>query len=150
MAYGEYVVRMDAVSVSTAITLVQVTAPATGTLEVVRYSIEQSNLTTNAMQRVQLLRKSAAATVTSFTPVPMAAGMPAAGASAGHTASSEGTDSTIIHGRSFSWLAGYEWVAMDEEERIIVPASGIIALKLPAAPGSATTITATLTFKEKS
>ena len=67
-----YVVSMTRVAVTAAITLLQIVAGATVPLQIIRATISQTNLTTAitaVMQAVQLNRKSAAATVTSFTPL---------------------------------------------------------------------------------
>lgn len=149
MAYGKYVARQDAVSVSTAVSLIEITAPSTAICEITRMKISQSGTATGTALRVQALRKSAAGTGTSFTPVPTAAGMPAAGSTARHTITSEGTASTIEYDEGFNNLAGWEWVAFDELSRIIVPPSGIFAIKFAAVPGSAQTVSALIEFIEK-
>ena len=143
-----YVARMDAVAVTGAITLVQVTAPSSGILRVSEVWLSQSNLTSGATQRVALNRKSGAATVTSFTPVPLAVGSPASSATAGYNASAEGSDSTLIITDAFNWLSGWRWTAIDERSMIIVPPSGIFCVRLPVAPAASTTITAGIEWEE--
>ena len=150
-ATGVYSAYMEAVSVSGAITLVQVKAGSTHIVRILRAWCSQSSTTTSARQRIQVLRKSAAATVTSFTPKPLNGSQAAkavGGTSAtGHTASGEGTDGDVLFTDAFDLVTGWEKVWIPEE-RIIVPAGGIIALKFPAAPGGATTITAGFDFDE--
>jgi hypothetical protein len=148
MSYGVYVARCEPTAFTTAKTVVQIVAPATAILEVTRFTIEQSNLTANAVQGLTIRRKSSAATVTAMTPAPVGA-YAAAGSTAGYNASAEGTDSTIIQARSFSWLAGLEWVAATEDDRIIVPPSGILAMVLVGAPAASTTVAASFTYIEK-
>lgn len=104
------------------------------------------------MQRIQILRKTAAATVTSYTPLLENTIDPAAGAvgstsGTGVNASAEGTDGDILVDWDFNVLQGFLWQPV-LEDRIWVPVSGIIALKFPAAPGSALTIDAQLKFIE--
>ena len=149
---GVYVVTMDAVSVSGAISLIQLKAGSAAGLEIISASIAQSGSTTSAMQRVQILRKSAAATVTTFTPILLnpndAAAKAVGGTSAtGTNASAEGTDSDILVDDCFNVLNGWSYIPVPEE-RIQVAPAGICALKFPAAPGSALVITARVCFRE--
>ncbi len=147
-----YSVRMDRVAVTGAITLLQIKAGAANGLRLLRASIGQSNLTSSAMQTVQINRKSGAATVTSFTPLLFtpddSAAKAVGGTSAtGTNASGEGTDSDIVLTDSFNILNGWLWVPTPEE-RIFVPGGGIIGLKLPVAPGSSMTTSAVFVFGE--
>src|SRR5262245_32137013 len=97
-----YKVALSAVSVSSAITLIQLKAGATVPLQLVRATISQSSSTTSTQQRVQINRKSAAATVTSSTPVILgpvtdpAASAVGGSSATGTNASAEGTDSGIL------------------------------------------------------
>lgn len=153
MAYtGVYTVYMNAVSVSAAITLVQIKAGTSRAVEIIRASVGQSASTTSTMQRIQINRKSAAATVTSFTALASTNSSPAADAvgstsATGTNASAEGTDSNVLIVDTFNIVNGWLWVPTIEE-RITVPAAGIIGLKFPAAPGSAITVVASITFGE--
>ena len=149
---GIYVVNMTAVSVSGAVTLIQVKAGANSGLEIVRASVSQSGSTTSTMQRVQVLRKTGAATVTSFTPLLMnpndSAAQAVGGTSAtGTNASAEGTDGDILVNECFNIVGGWLYLPVPEERPQVIPA-GIIGLKFPAAPGSALTITAQIVFRE--
>ena len=149
---GVYSAYMNAVSVSTAITIVQVKAGSSRSLALLRAWCTQSNLTTSSQQRIQVLRKTAAATVTSFTPIKLAGGAPTADAAGGTSAtgtnaSGEGTDGDVLIPDTFNILNGWLWVPTPEE-RIVVPAAGIVALKFPAAPGAALTVTAGFIFGE--
>ena len=141
MAYVYVVKNGDAgVIISTAITILQVKAGA-ASLELLRCGISQGLSETSTMEQVQILRKTAAATVTSFTarrfnpsdPVALAIG----GVSAtGYTATAEGTDGEVLLDDGFNILNGWQWKS--GEDRIIVPQAGIIAMKFPVAPASAT------------
>lgn len=149
---GVYSVYMNAVSVSGAITLVQIKAGTSRAVEIMRATVAQSASSASAMQRIQINRKSAAATVTSFTALAARMGDSAADAvggtsATGTNASAEGTDTNILIVDVFNVLNGWLWIPTPEE-RITVPAGGIIGLKFPAAPGSALTITASMTFAE--
>lgn len=138
----DYVVKNgDAgVSISTAITALQIKAGA-AMLELLKVVISQGLSEVSTMEQIQILRKTAAATVTSFTPRKCNPGDPAAlcvgGTSAtGYTASAEGTDGEVLIDEGFNILNGWLWVP--EKERIIIPQSGIIAVKFPVAPAAAT------------
>ena len=148
-----YVVSMTRVSVSAAITLIQIVAGATVPLQIIRAVIGQTSSTTSAMQAVQLNRKSAAATVTSFTPIitgpktdPAASAVGGVSAT-GTNASAEGTDSSIVKQDVFNVLNGWMFLPTPKEYTY-VDAVGILGLKLPVAPGSALTLTADVVFEE--
>jgi hypothetical protein len=149
---GVYIAEMSAVSVSGAISLIQLKAGANVVCEILEAKVGQSASTTSAMQRIRLVRKSGAATVTSFTPILL---HPSDGAAAsvggttatGTNASGEGTDDDVVDDDVFNVLTGWLHVPVPEK-RIWVAPGGIIALKFPAAPGSALTITASLTWRE--
>lgn len=155
MASNTYVVNLTAVSVSGAVTLIQVKAGATVPLEIIRASVWQSGSTTSTMQRIQLLRKTSANTsMTSFTPLKMNPNDPAANAAGGTSAtsiyvggSSEGSDGDILVNEVFNILNGWLYLPVPEE-RPWVAAAGILGLKFPAAPGSALTVTAQVVFRE--
>lgn len=137
------------VIISTAITILQVKAGAAA-LEILRAGISQGLSETSTMEHVQLLRKTAAATVSSFTPrrhnpsdpVSLAVGGVAA---TGYTATVEGTDGEVLLDDGWNILNGWQWKS--GEDRIVVPQGGIVALKFPVAPASAT-YRAYITFAE--
>jgi hypothetical protein len=152
MPHGPYVVSLLNQSVSAAITLCQIKASASQPLQLIEARISQSSSTTSAQQRAELVRKSAAATVTSYTPLLENTIDPAAGAAGstsgtGVNASAEGTDGDILMAWDFNVLTGLLWQPA-LEDRIWVPVSGIIALKFPGAPAAAITIDAQLKFIE--
>jgi len=142
-----YSVYMNNVAVTGAITLVQVKAGTSSTLTVLRAWCSQSNLTVSGQQRIEIVRKSAAATVTAFTllgawdPGDAASNMSSGTTATGTNASGEGTDGDILVPDVFNVLNGWLWVPTPEE-RIIVAPGGILGLKLPTAPGSSMTTTA--------
>lgn len=134
-----YVVNSAAVTISTAITIIQIKAGA-NPLWLLRAAITQDNSTTSVQERVRILRKTAAATVTSTTPLLYDPADPAALAvgstsGTGVTGTAEGTDGDVLVGRCFDVRVGFEWIATPLE-MIRVPPSGIIALKFPVAPAS--------------
>lgn len=148
-----YIVSMTRVSVSAAITLVQVKTGATVPAQIIRTVASQTSSTTSAMQAIQINRKSAAATVTSFTPIltgPVtdpAASAVGGTAATGTNASAEGTDTNIIKQDVFNVLNGWMYLPTPKEY-LFIDAATIVGLKFPVAPGSATTYTADLVFEE--
>lgn len=148
-----YTVSMTRVAVTGAITLLQIKAGASVPLQIIRAIIGQTSSTTSTQQSVQLNRKSAAATVTSFTPIingpstdPAAAAVGGTSAT-GTNASVEGTDGNIVHQDVWNYLNGFLYLPTPKEYKF-VDAGGIIGLKFPVAPGSSVTITADLVFEE--
>jgi hypothetical protein len=133
---GAYTITAEAAQ-STLITAIQITAGSGRPFYLARWAVSQRTSTSSAMAGINLLRKSAAATVTSITPAATGPNFPSAAATAGHSASAEGTDSTVLERRAFNILSGIE-VIYTPEEMPIVAGSGIIALKWAAAPTSAT------------
>lgn len=143
MAEGyTYEVRNGGVSISTAITVIQIKAGASA-LEILRASIGQKGSTTSTIERIGLVRKSGAATVTSATPLKLGPGDPSSlavgGTSAtGITATAEGTDTDILVDECFNIVNGtWAWLPTPEE-RIRVPQGGIVGLKFLTAPGAQT------------
>ena len=105
MASGTYTVHADAQAVSTAITILEITAPATESLEIYRAWVQQSSTTTSAQVRIQILRKAGTITGTASPPsaVPVEVGFPASGATIKWKATAEGTDGVILRTGSRSW-----------------------------------------------
>jgi hypothetical protein len=137
-ASGTYTVHADAQTISTAITILELTAPATGMLEIVRAWCQQSSTTTSNQVRIQLLRKSGTITGTATPPsaVPHQVGQQAWDGTVKWKATAEGTDGVIPLEENFNILNGWLYLPVPDE-RVWVPPSGIIALKFPAAPPSA-------------
>jgi hypothetical protein len=138
---GAYVVVRSSVTTSTAITIQQVTVVAGTMVEYTRCWVNQSTITTSAATRIQFLRKSAVATVTSATPAPLGNGMQASkcvgGSTAtGITATGEGTDGVVYVEEGFNIVGnGWLYLPVPEERVYMINTSG--ALKFPTAPTSA-------------
>jgi hypothetical protein len=139
--FATYSVRLATTALTTAKTLVQIKAGAAASLEILSVRIFQVTKTASEVLEVQILRKSAAATVSSFTPLKLDPNDPASAAvgstsGTGITASAEGTDGDILEDSIWNVLNG-EWVHLPvPEDRIWVPAAGIIAVKLNTAPAA--------------
>lgn len=132
-------------AISTAITVLQYKAGAAKAARLLAVRLSQGAGEVSTQESLAVLRKTAAATVTSFTPIELQEDGPAAagvgGTSAtGYTASGEGTDGDILHGpRGWNVVGdGFVWLPLAEGLNVWIPAAGIIALKFLAAPASAT------------
>lgn len=148
MARGRYELEMDSIATTTAHTLVSLIAPSTAILEVVRFAIT-TRATVSEGSQAQVIRTSTAGTGTSATPAPLGA-YAASGVTAlvNHT-STEPTTTTILISEAFNLVSGWQWVALDEEGRIVVPPSGRLTLKLNVAPAGSTTMSAKIEYIEK-
>jgi hypothetical protein len=145
-AFPVYTLRNNGVSISTAITVLQLQAGTAGPIEILRAALTQQAVVTSTQVAAKLVRKSAAATVTiavagtnlnKNNPIMPASNATLGTSATGFTASGEGTDGEIDIERGFNVLTGFEWLASDAEQ-IIVPAAGIFALKFSVAPPAAT------------
>jgi hypothetical protein len=135
-----YVARLDATAVSTARTLVQLNAPSSATLEIIRAWVQFAS-TTSTVIDVRAKRVSTAGTGTSFTPVQLNGRTLAAGATATVNHTAEGTIGDVLWRETVNYLSGWLYLPVPEE-RWTVPPSGRLAIDLPSAPGASVTITA--------
>lgn len=137
---GAYTLVRSAVATSTAITIQQVTVPAACGAEFTRAWVQQSTSVTSAQTRIQMLRKSTAATVTSQTPALLGISMQASkcvgGTTAtGITASGEGTDGAVYEEAGFNVVNG--WIYLPVPEMRLLMIDDTMGLKFPTAPASA-------------
>lgn len=144
MSYPEYILTNNGVTIATAITSLQLKAGSANAIEILRVWATQASNTTSAQTSCALLRKTAAATVTAasagttLTKQKAVTGTATAElgtAATGITATAEGTDGEILHVEGFNILSGFTYLPVPEE-RVIVPAGGIVALKFMDAPAS--------------
>lgn len=147
-----YYAEMPATAIAAAKTLLQIKAGA-APLELLEFRLSQITKTTSELLEVQILRKTAAATVTSFTPLELQPAGPVAlavgGSSAtGYNASAEGTNGDILFKSHWNVLNG-EYVYLPvPEARIWVPQGGFIGIKLNTAPAASMTMILTALFQE--
>jgi hypothetical protein len=150
-----YVLTNNGVSISTAITAIQLKCGTNGPAEILRASLSQSTSTTSAQTSGMLVRKSAAATVTiavagtnlaKLNPVAPTSDASLGTSATGFTASGEGTNTDQTVKRGFNALNGMEWLPTPEE-RMMIPQGGIVGLTFLTAPPSATWL-AELAFRE--
>jgi hypothetical protein len=151
--FATYSVRLAPTAITAGKSLIQIKSGAASTLEILFARIFQVTKTTSEMLEVNVLRKTAAATVTSYTPLKADANDPASGAAGGTAAtginaSAEGTDGDILEDGMWNVLNG-EWTYLPvPEDRIWVPAAGIVALKLVTSPAASMTIGAIVRYAE--
>src|SRR4051812_49158155 len=110
-----YTVKLDKVSTTGPLTMIQLKSGANSVCFINRIDWGQTASTTSAMANVQLTRKSAAATVTSFTPLLSDPGDGAAKAvggtaATGITATAEGTNTDILENWTFNVLSGWTYL----------------------------------------
>lgn len=151
--FATYAVRLAPTAITAGKTLIQIKSGSASPLEILSARIFQVTKTTSEMLEVNILRKTAAATVTSATPLKADPNDPASGAvggtsATGTNATAEGTDGDILEDGMWNVLNG-EWLYMPlPEDRIWVPAAGIIALKLVTSPAASMTIGAIVRYAE--
>lgn len=142
-----YSVQINAVSVSVAKDLIRISAPSSMVLVVLRAWVGQSGNNTSEQARIILQRASDTQTGTSETPQALEVGDPAATATAQTITADHALTGDPIIDEGFNWVSGYLWVPAPEE-RIWVPPSGRLVLRLPAAPSAAKTVSAGMVFAE--
>jgi hypothetical protein len=121
----------------TAVTQLQIAAGTAMPIVIMQAWVTQRTSTTSTQIGVQVLRKSAAATVTAavagdlrkLDPGDSATVVQLGTALTGYTATGEGTNSDIVHEEGFNILNGF-YYEPQPELRPTVPGGGIIALKL--------------------
>lgn len=142
-----YSVQVNAVSVSTAKDLVRITAPSTMLLCVLRAWCGQSGNNTSEQGRLIVQRASDSQSGTSETPAPLEAGDPAATFTCQTLTADHALTGDPILDRGFNWVSGDEWVPAPEE-RIWVPPSAKLVLRLATVPGAAKTVSCGLIVAE--
>ena len=147
-----YVVRLAPTAFTASRTLIQIVAGAAA-IDLVGATISQITKSTAELLRIQILRKTVAATVTSATPILLNAGDSVSLAVGGTTltgvnASAEGTDGDVLADGVWNVLNGEYNILDIPEMRRRVPQAGIVGLKLITAPAASMTIGGMLYFIE--
>lgn len=148
-----YTVRMAPAAITTAKTLIQIKA-GDKAIDILEVKIYQITKTTAELQALQLLRKSAAATVTSATPLKWDTRNPPAAAiggtaATGINASAEGTDTDIVYEHIWNVAEGtFSFIAALKDEPLRVEAGEIFGFKLNTAPAASQTTGAIVKFIE--
>jgi hypothetical protein len=138
---------MDSVSISAAKSLVCVQAPSTAILEIVRMSISTRAIVSESSV-AQIIRGTDSGTGTANTPT-LRAAYAASGATAKTNLTVEPAGAAVHQSEPFNFVSGWQWVALDEEGRIVVPPSASIAIKINDTPGAATVMSALIEYIEK-
>lgn len=134
-----YVISNLASTTSAAISLIQLKAVIP--LWIIRARLTQRGSVTSVQERVQLVRTTTAAAVTSVTPDKLDSGGVAAGAAGGAAASginatAEGGGTvTVLLDSGFNVINGFEWIPTPLEI-IQINAGEFFALKFPVAPAT--------------
>jgi hypothetical protein len=128
-------------------TLIQVVAGTNRGFRLLSAYLGQTASTTNQQVRVRILRKTAAATVTAFTPIRLVADDTAFTGTAGNNATVEGTNGDVVVEDMWSALSGWVYKP-NSEEYIQVPGAGILAMVIPAAFTADLTMTGYMTIQE--
>ena len=142
-----YTARLDATSVSSAATLVQLNAPSNAALKILRAWASVCTVTSCALQ-VRLTRRTTAGTGTAFTPIRHDSFESSTSATATVNHSAEGTAGDVIIRDTFNVLNGYLYLPVPEE-RIVVPPGCALSLDLPVAPANASSLNAGITWSER-
>ena len=149
-----YVMRLAPTAITTAKTLIQVVAGAAA-FDVIGATVSQVTKSTSEELRIQLLRKTALATVTAFTPLktnPRDPDSLAIGGTllTGVNASAEGNNGDVLEDRGWNVINGtWEYVPIPEARKRASQA-GNLCLVLITAPAASMTISATLDIIEYS
>ena len=135
---GRFVVNLNAVVVDAAVTIMEVIAHSAHALEVIEAQVTQELSETSQQEVLQWVRKSATGTGTAFTPLPTMPGDSPFFTAKASEFSAEGTVTDLIGPRmAFNALSGWFYAPLPES-RIWVPVNGILGLRFPTAPASAT------------
>ena len=146
---ARYIALLEGVSVSTLKTLIEFTAPSDEGVELIEAWITQDASESSTQEVAQVTRKSAAGTGTSFTARLLSPNGDASfGGSVRTDCTAEGTLADILIREGFNILNGWFHKPVPES-RIIVPPSGILALRYGATPAAALTTSAGMMFETR-
>jgi hypothetical protein len=119
------------------VTLLQVAAGTAMPLVVIRAWFTETGITAAGQIAAEVVRKTAAATVTAAVSGDLKKVDPGDAAASVQLGSAEGTDGDAMDIQGFDIRNGYYYTPVPEE-RETVPGGGIIALKLLSAPANGT------------
>ncbi len=144
---GVYTALQPDIAITGAVTVVQVNAPATAAVDVIRAWVTFDSVVSTAIE-VALKTVSTAGTATTVTPGQHWPGSAAFSGTASRTSTAEGTLVDDDFPREFvNYLNGWLYLPVPEERLRIAP-SGRVALYLPTAPGASVNISAGIVFGE--
>lgn len=142
---GVYVARFDNTAISTARTLVQVNAPSSAAIEILRAWISFNSVISTALE-ARLKRVTTAGTGTSFTAIQLSAQTDAFDGTCSNNHTAEGTLGDELIREFVNYLNGFLYLPVPEE-RIVVKPSDRIALDFPTAPGASVNVSAGIVFR---
>lgn len=132
--------------------LIEIAAPSTGVVELISVYVSQdSDDATSESEMLPVIVQRASVSGSggsSLTPSKLWSLTSAASSTVeGGNTSNATLSGTALHRDSFNVLSGFAWVPT-EFERPIVPPSGMIVVRLDAAPGDALDLKVTVFFRE--
>ncbi len=149
-----YAVTVDAVAVSAAQDIVNLTATAGMAFKVHSVYLGQKTLTTAEMKQVRCRRFPATVTAGSggsaATPRPLINGDPAATVTSrinDTTGMTTGGTAVLLYADVWHFLNGLFWMPAPEQRPVIAPSQGF-TVELPTAPSGSMTVSATVVFEE--
>jgi hypothetical protein len=134
-----YSILMDGISISAADDLLRISSSSTDVTVLHSVTVTQDASETSEQLPFQIMRASTDGTGTSTTPRPLSDGDPAFGGTAVTALTVDTTPGNILHREGVNVLNGFYWKPTPEE-RIVIPPSGRLVVRLDAAPAAALTM----------
>ena len=146
-----YSITVDQIAVSAVQDLIEINAPATGSVVIHSAEFGQHSDAADAeaeMLQITISRATASGSGGSaVTPIPHQFGDAASAVTAERNNTTQATTTTPIRATTWNIQAGYIY-APTPEERISIPPSGRIVFELPVAPGDEITLSGTVVIEE--
>lgn len=144
---GVYVIRDTLTALTTADTLLEVTASSDAAVALISAGIGPRGAALDQIQEVNVFINDAAGTGTSQTPVPLHEGYAAFGGTARDVITVEGTTPTDLIEDGFHHQNGWRYAPIPEEFIVIQPSS-IVGIRFPIAPDASMGIGFWMVFGE--
>ncbi len=144
---GVYTIHDTLAAISTADTLLEVTAATNSSVALISAGIGPRGALLDQLQEINVFVNDAAGTGTSQTPVPQHEGYAAFGGTARDVITVEGTTPTDIIEDGFHFQNGWKYAPIPEEF-IVIQGASIIGIRFPVAPDAAMNIACWMTFGE--
>lgn len=147
-----YTATMEQISVSALQDLFEITAPTDAIVKLHEVKIAQATDFGDANEEILPIQLTRYATggsggTLNIAANPLEVGFPTKGSTVDRNNTTQGGTPTVIHADAFNTRTGWHYVPPPELRPVISP-GGILAVELPVAPGSAITMTASITFEE--
>lgn len=149
----KYRLAIQGVSISAAADLIVIQNSATQVLQILRAWAGQSGNVTSEQNEIALARVTTnnSTGATSLTARPLEVGDPATSITSARTTPTSlntlSNSGEYLYNEDFNWVSGWLYVPAPEE-RIYIPPSGIVVLRLLNAPSAAKTVSAGINFLE--